>query len=79
MQANNRDAGSLWDMVSAIYRIQEFTTNLTYNAYLDSGLIQSAVERQLEILGKPRVDCRTNFDKPIQRLTGVESLDYVIS
>ena len=26
MQANNRDAGSLWDMVSAIYHIQEFTT-----------------------------------------------------
>lgn len=52
MQANNRDAGSLWDMVSAIYRIQEFTTNLTHSAYLDSGLIQSAVERQLEILGE---------------------------
>jgi uncharacterized protein with HEPN domain len=52
MQANNRDAGSLWDMVNAIHRIQEFTTNLTYEAYLDSVLIQSAVERQLEILGE---------------------------
>jgi uncharacterized protein with HEPN domain len=52
MQANNRDAGSLWDMANAIYRIQEFTANLTYDAYLDSVLIQSAVERQLEILGE---------------------------
>ena len=42
MQANNRDAGSLWDMVSAIHGIQE----------LNSVLIQSAVERQLEILGE---------------------------
>lgn len=52
MQANKRDAGSLWDMVGAIHRIQEFTANLTYEAYLDSVLIQSAVERQLEILGE---------------------------
>lgn len=52
MQVNNRDASSLWDMVNAIHRIQEFTTNLTYEAYLNSVLIQSAVERQLEILGE---------------------------
>jgi len=39
-------------MANAIYRIQEFTANLTYDAYLDSVLIQSAVERQLEILGE---------------------------
>jgi uncharacterized protein with HEPN domain len=52
MQANNRDSGSLWDMVNAIHRIQEFTVNLTDEAYLDSLLIQSAVERQLEILGE---------------------------
>ena len=35
MQANNRDAGSLWDMLQAIRLIQEFTANLTYDAYLD--------------------------------------------
>lgn len=52
MPVNNRDAGALWDMVNAIYRIQEFTMNLTYEAYLDSILVQSAVERQLEILGE---------------------------
>jgi len=52
MQANNRDAGSLWDMLNAIHLIKEFTANLTYDAYLESVLTQSAVERQLEILGE---------------------------
>ncbi len=52
MQANKRDAGSLWDMVQAIHRIQEFTANLSYEAFLKSLVIQSAVERQLEILGE---------------------------
>jgi uncharacterized protein with HEPN domain len=32
--------------------VQEFTANLTYEAYLDSILTQSAVERQLGILGE---------------------------
>jgi len=52
MQANNRDAASLWDMVQAIRRIQEFTANLSFEDYQESILIQSAVERQLEILGE---------------------------
>ncbi len=52
MQANNRDAASLWDMVQAIRRIQEFTVNLSFEDYQESILIQSAVERQLEILGE---------------------------
>jgi hypothetical protein len=29
MPVSNRDIGSLWDMVNAINRIQEFTANLT--------------------------------------------------
>ncbi len=52
MQANNRDAASLWDMVQAIRRIQAFTTGVTFDDYQASILIQSAVERQLEILGE---------------------------
>ncbi|NET46779.1 DUF86 domain-containing protein [Okeania sp. SIO2B3] len=52
MQNNDRDIPSVWDMVQAIRRIQEFTTGLTYNEYLQSVLIQSAVERQFEILGE---------------------------
>ena len=52
MQANNRDAASLWDMVQAIRRLQAFTTGVTFDDYQASILIQSAVERQLEILGE---------------------------
>jgi uncharacterized protein with HEPN domain len=52
MQTNNRDAGSLWDMLQAIRRIEEFTADLTYDDYLENVLIQSAVERQFEILGE---------------------------
>jgi uncharacterized protein with HEPN domain len=52
MSAKNRDISSLWDMVNAIRRMQEFTVNMTESDYLDSALVQSAVERQLEILGE---------------------------
>ena len=52
MQGNNRDAASLWDMAQAIRHIQEFTASLTYEDYLESLLIQRAVERELEILGE---------------------------
>jgi uncharacterized protein with HEPN domain len=61
MQANNRDAASLWDMVQAIYRIQEFTANLDLDHYRTSTLIQSAVERQLEILGEAAARVSPNF------------------
>ncbi|MBW4489936.1 MAG: DUF86 domain-containing protein [Trichocoleus desertorum ATA4-8-CV12] len=52
MQANNRDATSLWDMAQAIRRIQEFTQGASLEDYLASVFMQSAVERQFEILGE---------------------------
>jgi uncharacterized protein with HEPN domain len=52
MPPNNREAGFLWDMLQAARRLQEFTAGLSYEAYLESILLQSAVERQLEILGE---------------------------
>lgn len=52
MPPTNREAGYLWDMLQAARRIQEFTANLSYEDYLDSILLQSAVERQFEILGE---------------------------
>jgi uncharacterized protein with HEPN domain len=51
MPPTNREAGYLWDMLQAARRLQEFTAGLPYEAYLESVLLQSAVERQLEILG----------------------------
>jgi len=52
MPTNNRDAASLWDMIQAIRQIQDFIANARYEDYLDSILLRSAVERQLEILGE---------------------------
>ena len=52
MQPNQRDSGSLWDMAQAIRLIQEFTTDVSCETYLESVFIQSAVERQLGILGE---------------------------
>jgi uncharacterized protein with HEPN domain len=52
MQAGDRDSVSLWDMAQAIRRIQEFTADASCETYLESVLMQSAVERQLGILGE---------------------------
>ncbi|MEG3907396.1 DUF86 domain-containing protein [Microcoleus sp. w1-18aA5] len=52
MPANDRDSASLWGMEQAIRRIQQFTTDASYDTYLESVFMQSAVERQLGILGE---------------------------
>jgi uncharacterized protein with HEPN domain len=39
-------------MLQAARRLQEFTAGVSYEDYLNSILLQSAVERQLEILGE---------------------------
>ncbi len=52
MQVSVRDAAALWDMVQAIKKIQGFTIGLSAIDYLGNELLQSAVERKLEILGE---------------------------
>ncbi len=52
MPINVRDATSLWDMVEAIKKIQEFTVGMTEEDYSENELLQSAVERKLGILGE---------------------------
>ena len=52
MPPNSREAGYLWDMLQAALRLQQFTAGVSYEDYLNSILLQSAVERQLEILGE---------------------------
>ena len=47
-----RDAASLWDMVEAIKRVQEFIADVSYEEYVDNVLLHSGVERQMEILGE---------------------------
>ena len=48
----DKDAASLWDMYQALLKIEKFTRNLTRDHYESDDLVQSAVERQFEILGE---------------------------
>lgn len=61
MPATERDISSLSDMLRAIDRIQEFTANLTEERYLENALVQSAVERQLGILGEAAARISEDF------------------
>ncbi len=51
-QDNARNNAALLDMVIAIQRIQRFISETTFEAYLENELLQSAVERNLEIIGE---------------------------
>ena len=61
MSPNKRDIESIWDMVDAIVKIQEFTRAMEEEDYLNSELVQSAVERKLEILGEAARRLSTEF------------------
>jgi uncharacterized protein with HEPN domain len=52
MRPSEDDLESLWDMQKAIRQIQTFTAGMSEAEYLESELVQSAVERKLEILGE---------------------------
>jgi len=52
MQPEQRDAALLWDILEAARRALEFTRGRTFSNYLDSPLLQYAVERAFEIIGE---------------------------
>lgn len=52
MTPSERDAAYLWDMLTAANLIMEFIQGETYEHYLRDKKLQSAVERQLEIVGE---------------------------
>lgn len=52
MRPEGRDPAYLWDMLEAARRIQQYTAGLTLDRYLKEDMVQSATERQLEILGE---------------------------
>lgn len=45
----------MWDMLRAIDKIQAFTAGLSYQEYIGSDIVRSAVERQFEVLGEAAV------------------------
>jgi len=52
MPPESRDPAYLWDMLEAAKRILEFTRHTTFDQYARNEMMQSAVERQLEIIGE---------------------------
>jgi uncharacterized protein with HEPN domain len=42
----------LFDVLSAIEAIEQYTRGLDLNAYLSDGMVQAAVERKFEIVGE---------------------------
>ncbi len=49
---NERDATYLWDMFNAARNIGKFLAGVRYAKYSRNRMMQSAVERQLEIVGE---------------------------
>ncbi|CUU11078.1 Uncharacterized conserved protein, contains HEPN domain [Armatimonadetes bacterium GBS] len=49
---NNRTAGILSDILSAGANIQQFVAEVSFEDYIASTLLRSAVERQFEIIGE---------------------------
>jgi uncharacterized protein with HEPN domain len=52
MRPEDRDPGYVWDMLDAARTIQDFTADVTLEAYLLDRKLQLAVERAIEIIGE---------------------------
>jgi uncharacterized protein with HEPN domain len=52
MEADERDAGYLWDMREAVRDCIDFVKQATYEEFVADKMMHSAVERRLEILGE---------------------------
>lgn len=52
MQADERDAGYLWDMREAARDCIDFVKEATYEQFGADKMMHSAVERRLEVLGE---------------------------
>ena len=52
MPASEHDPAYLWDLLEAAKLINQFTSGVSFIQYNRDRLIQSAIERQLEIMGE---------------------------
>lgn len=66
MEADDRDAGYLWDMREAVRDCIAFVNGATYERFSADKMMHSAVERRLEILGEAarRVSEKFQADHP---------------
>jgi uncharacterized protein with HEPN domain len=52
MPLDERDAALLWDMLAACHAIQRFLSGRSFEQYLADEVLQSAVERKIQIIGE---------------------------
>lgn len=67
MQADDPDAALLWEMLQAARAaVQRFVAGRSFEEYVASELIQSAVERKIEIIGEAarRVSAELQKERP---------------
>lgn len=75
MQPTEEDAAYLWDRLDAARAVVHFTSGLSLDQHLNEELVQSAVERKIEIIGeaarKVSVDFRdAHTEVPWAKITG---------
>ena len=70
MQADERDAGYLWDMREAVRDCSDFVKDASYEIFSADKMMYSAVERRLEILGERRAEFLRLFKRSTQRFPG---------
>lgn len=66
-----RAAKRLWDAREAAEAAQRFTAGLTDQAFNENDLVQSAVERQFEILGEALNAARREFPESVSLVPGL--------
>lgn len=81
MQADERDAGYLWDMREAVRDCIAFLKDATYEQFSSDKMMHSAVERRLEILGEAgsRVSDKFQVDHPTIPWKEIKGLRVVLA
>jgi uncharacterized protein with HEPN domain len=63
MEAQERNIAFLWDMREAALLVVKFLSGVTYATYESDKMLQSAVERQLEIIGEAAHQVTVEFQQ----------------
>jgi uncharacterized protein with HEPN domain len=63
MLPNEQDAAFLWDMLNAAQAVQRFVGSRKLADYLTDEVVQSAVERKIEIIGEAARKVSTDFQQ----------------
>jgi uncharacterized protein with HEPN domain len=63
MRREQDDLSLLWDMLDAARKIQQFVAGKNFHDYAQNEVLQSAVERKLEIIGEAARSVSQEFQK----------------